>query len=125
MISYSSIFVIFDQVSKKDFFKKLEWPHLVKAWSETIDWHQLTPYKVSLRLSGLDGLEYLVITRKKRGQRIFICAKDKYGKLIQSGFWEYDEKNNLCICYRRIYKLEIVKALRKRLPNFLYETFMK
>ncbi|EJF81415.1 Uncharacterised protein [Candidatus Bartonella washoeensis] len=62
MANYSSISAIFDQVSKKDFFKKLEWSYLIKAWSKIIDWHQLTRHKVLLKLSGLDGLESLLIT---------------------------------------------------------------
>ncbi|WP_071825378.1 hypothetical protein [Xenorhabdus poinarii] len=125
MSRYSTIIVVFDQVSREDFFHRLEWPYLVRAWSRTIAWHQLSTQKVQLELDGLDGIDNLTITRRRRGDRIFIGARNKAGALIQSGLWEYEQRNQLCVCYRRVYKPELVGLLRERLPDFICSTFLK
>lgn len=125
MARYYPIVVVFDQTSKKAFFDKLEWDSLVKSWSGTIDWHQRSPYKVELKLEGLDGLNSLIITRRRRGDRIFIGARDETGQLIQSGLWEYETDSGLCICYRRVYKEALATTLRERLADFICTTFLR
>ncbi|SMB45833.1 conserved hypothetical protein [Serratia proteamaculans] len=125
MTQPSIIVVVFDQLSREDFFRRLEWPALVRAWSRTIDWHYLSAHKVLLELSGLDGIDRLTITRRQRGDRIFIGARDRHGTLIQSGVWEYERESGLCVCYRRVYRPELVKVLRDRLADFVCATFMK
>ncbi|WFQ79423.1 hypothetical protein PXH59_17955 [Xenorhabdus sp. SF857] len=121
----STIVVVFDQVSRADFFNRLEWPYLVKSWSKTISWHQLSAHKVQLELDGLDEIDSLTITRRRRGDRIFIGARNRVGELIQSGLWEYEQESQLCVCYRRVYKPELVNLLRERLPDFICSTFLK
>ncbi|EDT0782343.1 hypothetical protein GUP44_003820 [Salmonella enterica] len=59
MTTSSTIVVVFDQLSREDFFRRLEWPALVQAWSKTIDWRPLSAHKVLLELAGLDGIESL------------------------------------------------------------------
>ncbi|CAI2467724.1 hypothetical protein V2T44_18255 [Serratia ficaria] len=125
MTPSSTIVVVFDQLSREDFFRRLEWPALVRAWSKTIEWHYLSAHKVLLELSGLDGIDRLTITRRRRGDRIFIGARDRQGTLIQSGVWEYESESGLCICYRRVYRPELVGVLRERLADFVCTTFMK
>jgi hypothetical protein len=125
MSQSSTIIVVFDKVTREDFFRRLEWSYLVKAWSKTIAWHQLSAHKVQLELAGLDGIDNLTITRRQRGDRIFIGARDRDGVLIQSGLWEYERESQLCICYRRVYKQELVPLLRERLADFICSTFIK
>ncbi|WP_187181824.1 hypothetical protein [Serratia marcescens] len=125
MSRFSTIIVVFDNVTQEDFFRRLEWSHLVKAWSKTIAWHQLSVNKVLLELDGLDGIDNLTITRRRRGNRIFIGARGRDGLLIQSGLWEFEQESQLCVCYRRVYKPELVPILRERLADFICSTFMK
>ena len=125
MSRFSTIIVVFDNVTKEDFFRRLEWSHLVKAWSKTIAWHHLSVNKVLLELDGLDGIDNLTITRRRRGNRIFIGARGRDGLLIQSGLWEFEQESQLCVCYRRVYKPELVPLLRERLADFICSTFMK
>lgn len=125
MTTSSAIIVVFDQLSREDFFRRLEWPALVQAWSKTIDWRPLSAHRVLLELSGLDGIDRLTITRRRRGDRIFIGARDMNGVLLQSGVWEYERDSGLCVCYRRVYRPELVAVLRERLADFVCTTFMK
>lgn len=125
MSRFSTIIVVFDNVTEEDFFRRLEWSYLVKAWSKTIAWRQLSVNKVLLELDGLDGIENLTITRRRWGRRIFIGARDRDGLLIQSGLWEFEQESQLCVCYRRVYKPELVPVLRERLADFICSTFMK
>jgi len=125
MIKPSIIIVVFDNITSEDFFRRLEWPYLVKAWSKTISWHQLSTHKAFLKLDGLDGIDGMTITRRRRGNRIFIGARDQSGLLIQSGIWEYEPLSHLCVCYRRIYKPNLVLLLQERLVNFILATFLK
>lgn len=125
MSRYSTVIVLFDQVSRDDFFHRLEWPQLVSAWSKTIAWQPIAAHKVRLELAGLDGIDNLIITRRRRGDRIFIGARDKHGTLIQSGLWEFEAENQLCVCYRRVYQPALVSVLRERLADFVCTTFMK
>ncbi|MCC4107172.1 hypothetical protein [Serratia ureilytica] len=125
MTASSTIVVVFDQLSREDFFRRLEWPALVRAWSKTLTWRSLSTHRVSLELAGLDGIDRLTITRRQRGDRIFIGARDSDGVLLQSGVWEYERDSGLCVCYRRVYRPELVTVLRERLTDFVCATFMK
>lgn len=125
MMVSSTIVVVFDQLSREDFFRRLEWPALVRAWSKTIAWRPLSAHRVLLELAGLDGIDRLTITRRRRGDRIFIGARDSDGVLLQSGVWEYECESGLCVCYRRVYRPELVVVLRERLADFVCATFMK
>ncbi|QHM74006.1 hypothetical protein [Mixta intestinalis] len=125
MAQYYPVIVVFDQISKNTFFDKLEWASLVNAWSGTIAWYQLSPHKVELTLKGLDGLDSLIITRRRRGDRVFIGARDSAGELIQSGIWEYETDSGLCVCYRRVYKAALATTLRERLSDFIFTTFLR
>lgn len=119
------IIVLFDQISAPEFFRRLEWPFLVKAWSKAIGWRHLAPHKVELELAGLDGLDKITITRRARGPNIFIGARNAQGELIQSGLWTYDAEAGLGVCYRRVYKPELAETLRERLADFCCATFLK
>jgi len=121
----SIIIVLFDGITRVQFFEKLEWPYLVKAWSKTISWKRLTPSKVQLQLSGIDELDTIIVTRKLRNNRIFIGARSGKGELIQSGVWEYDDKDGIGICYRRVFKSDLALILQERLADFCFSTFLK
>ncbi len=125
MTQSSTVVVLFDQISAPDFFRRLEWPFLVKAWSKAISWQYLSPHKVKLALAGLDDLDSIVVTRRARGDRIFIGARNGAGEMIQSGVWEYDKEAGLGVCYRRIYKPDLAETLRERLADFCCATFLK
>ncbi|SFU92618.1 hypothetical protein SAMN04488527_13916 [Aliiroseovarius crassostreae] len=125
MTQSSTVVVLFDQISAPEFFRRLEWPFLIKAWSKAISWHYLSPQKVELKLAGLDGLDSIVVTRRVRGDKIFIAARNGMGELIQSGVWEYDTDAGLGVCYRRIRKPDLVETLRERLADFCCATFLK
>lgn len=120
----SIIMVVFDQISKDDFFKKLHWDYLVRAWSKTIKWENINPMTIRLYLAGIDGLESIVITRRKRGEKVFIGAYHNDGELLQTGVWEYDSQQKIAICYRKVYKTELVQLLQDRLVDFCYSTFL-
>jgi len=125
MKNCSVITVVFDQITQEDFFRRLNWDYLVKAWSNTINWEEINSMSIRLYLAGLDGLDNIVVTRRQRGDKIFIGAYNNQGELLQSGLWEYDAINQLAICYRRVYKLELAKILQDRLVDFCYSTFLK
>ena len=127
MTQISKVVVLFDQITAPEFFQRLEWPFLVKAWSKAIRWRHLSPHKVELELEleGLDGLNCITVTRRVRGDKIFIGARNSAGELIQSGLWEYDTEADLGVCYRRIYKPELAETLRTRLVDFCCATFLK
>jgi hypothetical protein len=120
----SIVTVIFDQISQEDFLKRLNWDYLVKAWSKTINWENINPMTIRLYLAGLDGLESIVITRRKRGEKIFIGAYNNEGELVQTGLWEYDAEHQLAVCYRKIYKTELAHILQDRLVDFCCSTFL-
>ncbi len=121
----SKVVVLFDQITATEFFRRLEWPYLVRAWSMAISWHQLAPHKVELKLGGLDGLDRITVTRRAQGGRIFIGARNASGALIQSGVWEYDREADLGLCYRRVYVPELAEVLRERLADFCFATFLR
>ena len=125
MITPSIIVVVFDQIEREEFFRRLDWPYLVRAWSKAIDWESISPSTIRLDLAGIDGLQSIFVTRRHRGRKVFIGARDSNRTLIQSGVWEWDEANQLAVCYRRIYKIELVEILRERLADFCCSTFLK
>ena len=118
------IVVVFDQISKGEFFRRLDWSYLVRAWSNTIRWEQLTAMTIRLYLAGIDGLDSVVITRRQRGEKVFIGARDGRGQLIQSGVWEYENDSQLAVCYRRVHKPELASVLQDRLADFCCSTFL-
>ena len=118
------IVVIFDQISKAEFFRRLDWSYLVRAWSNTIRWEQVTERTIRLYLAGIDGLDSVLITRRQRGGKVFIGARNASGELIQSGVWEYETDSHLAVCYRRVHKPELASVLQDRLADFCCSTFL-
>lgn len=125
MTPHSTIVVVFDQIKRDEFFRRLDWPFLVRAWSKAINWEQISSSTIRLDLAGIDGLQSIFVTRRYRGAKVFIGARDGNRTLIQTGVWEWDEANHLAICFRRVYKPELVELLRERLAEFCCSTFLK
>lgn len=125
MTTASIIIVVFDQIERGEFFRRLDWPFLVRAWSKTIHWERISTSTIRLDLAGIDGLQSIFVTRRYRGKKVFIGARDSNRTLIQTGVWEWDDAGQLAICYRRIYKPELVTILRERLADFCCSTFLK
>lgn len=121
----SVVVVVFDQIRREDFFRNLDWPNLVRAWSKTINWESVSRSTVRLDLEGIDGLRSIFVTRRYRGNKVFIGARDSDRSLIQTGVWEWDEVAQLAVCYRRIYKPDLVPQLRERLADFCFHMFLK
>jgi len=125
MIKPAVIVVVFDQITRDEFFQRLDWPFLVKAWSKAIRWEQVSPTTVRLDLAGLDGLDSVTVTRRIRGDKVFIGARNGKGELVQTGVWEYEAESGLCVCYRRVHKIELAEVLCERLVDFCCSTFLK
>ena len=125
MTAPSTIVIIFDQIKRDEFFRRLDWPFLVRAWSGTIGWQSVSPSTIRLDLAGIDGLQSIFVTRRYRGDKVFIGARDGNRILIQTGVWEWDEIGHLAVCYRRVYKPELVETLRERLADFCCSIFLK
>jgi len=125
MNPHSTIVVVFDQIKRDEFFRRLDWPFLVRAWSKAINWEQTSISTIRLDLSGIDGLQSIFVTRRYRGTKVFIGARDSNHKLIQTGAWEWDEINHLAVCFRRVYKPELIELLRERLADFCCSTFLR
>ena len=123
MTAPSVVVVVFDQIRREDFFRSLDWPNLVRAWSKTINWESISRSTVRLDLEGIDGLRSIFVTRRYRGNKVFIGARDSDRSLIQTGVWEWDEVAQLAVCYRRIYKPDLVPLLRERLAEFCFHMF--
>ena len=120
----SIIIVVFDQRSQSEFFRCLDWNYLVSAWSNTIHWERVNRMTIRLYLAGIDGLDSILVTRRRRKDKIFIGAYNTQGELIQTGMWEFECNNNLAVCYRRVYKQELAKVLQDRLVDFCCYTFL-
>ena len=125
MTSPSIIVIVFDQIAQDEFFRRLDWPFLVRAWSKTIRWERVSRSTIRLDLAGIDGLQSIFVTRRYRGNKVFIGARDGNRILIQTGVWEWDETDQFAVCYRRVYKPELVEILRERLADFCCSTFLK
>ena len=117
--------VVFDQIEREEFFRRLDWPFLVRAWSKAIHWERISPSTIRLDLAGIDALQSIFVTRRHRGKKVFIGARDSSRVLIQTGVWEWDDVGQLAVCYRRVYKPELVMILRDRLADFCCSTFLK
>lgn len=125
MTPHSTIVIVFDQIERDEFFRRLDWSFLVSAWSKVINWEKISSSTIRLDLAGIDGLQSIFVTRRFRGDKVFIGARDGNRTLIQTGVWEWDEVNHLAICLRRIYKPELVELLRERLAEFCCATFLR
>ena len=125
MTPHSTIVVVFDQIKRDEFFRRLDWPFLVRAWSKAINWERISSSTIRLDLAGIDGLQSIFVTRRYRGAKVFIGARDGNRALIQTGAWEWDEENHLAVCFRRVYKPELVELLRERLAEFCCSTFLR
>lgn len=121
----SEIVVLFDQESRDEFFSKLDWEHMVSAWSKAIHWEYVSKSTVRLFLGGIDGLNNVMITRKEMHNKVYIVCTAESGELIQTGAWEYDDVNSLGVCFRRVHKNDIVELLQDRLADFCCSNFMK
>lgn len=124
MSLHSTIVVVLDQIERAEFFRRLDWPFLVRAWSKAINWERVSESTIRLDLAGIDGLQSIFVTRRYRGAKVFIGARDSQGTKIQTGAWEWDEVNQYAVCYRRVYKPELVGLLRERLAEFCCSTFL-
>lgn len=120
-----TIVVVFDNISREEFFHRLEWPYLVRAWSQAIGWEPVSATTIRLDLAGIDGLNSIYVTRRPRGDKVFIVARDSERRLIQTGTWEWDGTDALAVCYRRVYVQELAELLRERLVDFCYNTFLR
>lgn len=125
MTTPSIIIVIFDQIGREEFFRRLDWSFLVRAWSKAIHWERISTSTIRLDLAGIDDLQSIFVTRRYRNDKVFIIAHDSNRVLIQTGVWEWDDIDQLALCYRRIYKPELVTTLRERLADFCCSTFLK
>ena len=121
---HSTIGVVWDQIERAEFFRRLDWPFLERAWSKAINWERVSASTIRLDLAGIDGLQSIFVTRRYRGAKVFIGARDSKGTKIQTGAWEWDEANQYAVCYRRVYKPELVGLLRERLADFCCSTFL-
>ncbi|PMP42486.1 hypothetical protein [Vibrio splendidus] len=119
------IIVVFDQITRSEFFKRLSWDYMVDAWSNTIRWEQINPTTIKLDLAGIDGMDSIFITRRHRGNKIFIGARNSERELIQTGVWEYEDDAELAVCYRRVHKRELANLLQDRLADFCCSTFLR
>ncbi len=120
-----TIFVFFDEITPEEFDRRLGWEFLVRAWSGSINWHQVSPRGVVLELNGIDGLNRIHVTRRRIGARIYIAAHKESGDILQTGVWWYDEAAQSACCARRIYDEDLVETLNTRLPDFCFNTFVK
>jgi hypothetical protein len=124
MSAASTIVVMIDRIERDEFFRRLAWPYLIRAWSGAIRWEQLGPSRVRLELAGLDGLRTIAVARKQIGDKVFIAACDEAGALLQTGVWFFDEAAAAGVCLRRVHQPELTRALRERLPDFCCSTFL-
>lgn len=120
-----TIFVFFDEIMPDEFERRLDWEFLVKAWSGSISWQQISPGQIVLELNGIDGLNRIYVTRRRIADRIYIAARKETGEILQTGVWWYDEAAQSACCARRIYDEDLVETLNTRLPDFCYNTFVK
>lgn len=125
MSKYSTVVVMFDQITKIDFFGKLDWAYMINAWSKAIKWEHVSPSTVRLYLEGIDGLNCVLITRREIWNKIFIICRDSNGCLIQTGAWEYENERRTGVCYRRVYDSRLAIVLQDRLVDFCFANFMK
>ncbi|MDX1472624.1 MAG: hypothetical protein R3309_00555, partial [Reinekea sp.] len=74
-----TIYVFFDGLTRDEFFQRLDWNYLVKAWSKAISWHQKDDSTVVLELAGIDGLNRIIVKRRRINNRIYIAARTEDG----------------------------------------------
>lgn len=120
-----TIYVFFDGLTRNEFYKRLNWSYLVKAWSKTINWYQKDISTVVLELAGIDGLNRIYVKRRKINNRIYIAARRDDGTILQTGVWWVDSDSGVCCCARRIYDADLVNTLKERLPDFCFSTFVR
>jgi len=124
MSKSATIVVMFDQIEREAFFRRLDWDALVRAWSGTIRWRRIGQTRVRLELDGLDGLQTIIVSRKHIGDKIFIAARDESGDLLQTGAWFFDAESGTACCVRRVHRPDLVETLCDRLPAFCCATFL-
>lgn len=120
-----TIYVFFDGLTRDEFFQRLDWSYLVKAWSKAISWHQKDDSTVVLELAGIDGLNRIYVKRRAINNRIYIAARTEDGTVLQTGAWWVDPDTQTCCCARRIYDADLVTTLNERLPDFCFNTFVR
>lgn len=120
-----TIYVFFDGLTRDEFYQRLDWSYLVKAWSQTISWQQINAATVVLELEGIDGLKRISVTRRYINDRIYIAARRYDGTILQTGVWWVDGDSGVCCCARRIYDADLVTTLQECLPDFCFNTFVR
>ncbi|MFK7874162.1 MAG: hypothetical protein AB8B71_00060 [Paracoccaceae bacterium] len=125
MSKHAVVIVVFDEISKPEFLRRLDWSYLVKAWSKAIRWETISKTSIKLHLAGIDGLDSVTVSRRTINGKVYIGARDGNGDLLQSGLWDYEDHGNLAVCYRRIHKPELASVLKDRLADFCCSTFLK